>query len=528
MYKLIFYIFLFFLSIYLLTFSGHFYSSDGWTSAATAKSIIINKDFALMEEDAKPLESQNYPACMRGRQGKCYSKYGILQSLLYIPLFIIGNFFSKLFPHLPFQFITQFVMSTLNCFITALTSTIVFFFSNKMGFTQRLSFFLSVIYGLFTMAFPYSKFCFCEPIVTFFLLVSIYFLFSFQASSERREYGRNLIHLIVSGIAFSFAVLTRINSLIIFPLMCMYIFVGSKKVKNCFIFIAAGFPFMILLFLYNYFRFGNIFETGYGNEIHHFNIPFFEGLYGLLFSSGKSIFVYSPILLLAPFSLLKMMKKMRYEGIVFSLIFLTFLFFYAKWKSWEGGFTWGPRFLLPTMPYLVISLGFLLHPTKNLKNKNLSLKNQIFVVLFFVLLLVSMAVQIVGISIKFNLVYEHGHHMGRIHYAFEKGVFKNISIPKFIPIVKQTKIFIEHSAYTVKNLKKVFESGLKPHEKINPDYIIESKEIEKSLDFWWLFLIFLGNPVLTIATLCISAFLITVFFTSFFLLWREMKNKVMN
>jgi hypothetical protein len=40
------------------------------------------------------------------------------------------------------------------------------------------------------------------------------------------------------------------------------------------------------------------------------------------------------------------------------LVALRVLFF-ARWWSWDGGVSWGPRFLVPIVPLMMIGLGFL-------------------------------------------------------------------------------------------------------------------------------------------------------------------------
>ena len=41
-------------------------------------------------------------------------------------------------------------------------------------------------------------------------------------------------------------------------------------------------------------------------------------------------------------------------------ISLSYLFLYAPYNFWTGGFNWGPRFLLPVIPLLILPLGTLL------------------------------------------------------------------------------------------------------------------------------------------------------------------------
>ncbi len=42
---------------------------------------------------------------------------------------------------------------------------------------------------------------------------------------------------------------------------------------------------------------------------------------------------------------------------LYAAVVLTTLVQYARWWGWWGGWCWGPRFLVPTLPFLVLALG---------------------------------------------------------------------------------------------------------------------------------------------------------------------------
>jgi hypothetical protein len=50
---------------------------------------------------------------------------------------------------------------------------------------------------------------------------------------------------------------------------------------------------LLVMAFYNQVRFGNPFETGYGEEAGAFTTPLLLGLYGLLLSPGKGLFEYA-------------------------------------------------------------------------------------------------------------------------------------------------------------------------------------------------------------------------------------------
>ena len=109
---------------------------------------------------------------------------------------------------------------------------------------------------------------------------------------------------------------------------------------------------------HNWVRFGSPLDSGYADE--GFTTPLYVGLYGLLFSSGKSIFLYSPIALLSAAGLAWLWRSRPAEALLAAAVALVTLVYYAAWWAWYGGWAWGPRFLVPTLPFLVLPIGALL------------------------------------------------------------------------------------------------------------------------------------------------------------------------
>jgi hypothetical protein len=83
-------------------------------------------------------------------------------------------------------------------------------------------------------------------------------------------------------------------------------------------------------------------------------ILYFSHIYGLLLSSGRSIFLFNIPLIIALFSLVQFKQKHQKEfWLIFSLSIL-YLLFIACFYNWGSLFSWGPRYLLPIVPLLTI------------------------------------------------------------------------------------------------------------------------------------------------------------------------------
>jgi hypothetical protein len=113
---------------------------------------------------------------------------------------------------------------------------------------------------------------------------------------------------------------------------------------------------MTVIVAYNYLRFGSILETGYGTEAGEFTTPVVFGLVGLLASPGRGLLVYFPLwVLLIPAA--RYSRGERRDVLMFALLTVaTLLALYSPWHQWEGGVCWGPRFLIPAIPPLMVPI----------------------------------------------------------------------------------------------------------------------------------------------------------------------------
>lgn len=75
-----------------------------------------------------------------------------------------------------------------------------------------------------------------------------------------------------------------------------------------------------------------------------------QGLDGLLLSTGKSLFLYAPILFLAPSALVWLWRARRAEAQLVLAVSAALLLAAAQLDDWHGDPTWGPRRALPLVP----------------------------------------------------------------------------------------------------------------------------------------------------------------------------------
>ncbi|WP_163508286.1 hypothetical protein [Fodinicola acaciae] len=121
-------------------------------------------------------------------------------------------------------------------------------------------------------------------------------------------------------------------------------------------YVLVGVAAVALIALENWVRRGSPLDSGYNglagfktvmpySGLPGFSYPFLFGLLSIMLSFGKGLVFFAPGILLPVRSLLR--RAGLWDAYALWLLFLAGLVIaYAKWWSWNGGFTWGPRFFL--------------------------------------------------------------------------------------------------------------------------------------------------------------------------------------
>jgi hypothetical protein len=239
---------------------------------------------------------------------------------------------------------------------------------------------------------------------------------------------------------------------------------------------------------YNHARFGGILESGYNVETTRegFGTPLLVGLYGQLFSSGKSIFLYAPVLMLSwgGFSLFK--RKFGAEALLFASIVVINVLFYAKFISWAGDGSWGPRYLIPFLPFLLIPVGSLLSSETTGK----------LVWGFFVFLAVTgLIVQVGGVAIYFG---SYMREIGEFPYTREFSdphfLADSHFIPNYSPVYGHWKMLVRNVRLHMQD--KLPDVSLTSYGEAKARIPLDEgarKELLTGLDFWFTYLLYVGR-----------------------------------
>lgn len=167
------------------------------------------------------------------------------------------------------------------------------------------------------------------------------------------------------------------------------------------------FPFLagVMLMYHNFLRYGDPFTSGYAYSGQAFNVALPVGVFGMLFSPGKGVFWYVPILFLSVWYFPVFYRKNHILAQAILIATAGVLLLYGRWWAWHGGWCWGARFLVPLLPLWMLPLGYI--P---------SAKSKISKILTLSLFALSFLISWVGVITNVNYTYE-SHPEDVIHYT---------------------------------------------------------------------------------------------------------------
>lgn len=355
-------VFVFFLTFYYFTNAGWYKVGDEIFMGRVAKQIVEKGQIGFHFNE--PSSQTTREDSTKGPNGLYYYKWGLGQSLVELPFYFIHHLIwrppssSKVHVSQSNSYVISELILLFLCpsIVSALGCVLMLCFGLRLGYSKRVSLFLSLVYGLGTMVWPYSKSLMSEATVNVAILGGVYAAVSYVSN-------RHSWWLAVSGTCLGFAFVTKVISVVVVPFVLIYILFTvhpRRAVRDlCICFTPPFLVFLGVQFWHNEIRFGSLWQFGYhgGRGALGFCTPLYIGLWGLFASPGKSFFFYTPIAILGLASAWKFFQKRKPEALLFLSIVVTLTLPHASWCLWAGDWAWGPRFLLPITPYLILPAG---------------------------------------------------------------------------------------------------------------------------------------------------------------------------
>lgn len=296
------------------------------------------------------------------RWGEPQPPYGPAHAAFLIPWYFAGRGILAVIPGIPYRAREVVVDATVvasSATFAALAAGFAFLIFVRLGLSLRVSVMAASMLALSTPVLSYSAVLYSEPLTSVFLLGAAAVLFT----------GRSKIlvawqEAALGGMLLGAMIWVRPAHVIAAPVFLIALLVrdGEKGWRAARILATVVALFGLAYLWRNHYLFGDPFDFGYpsvsdgGKNMNSFDTPLLTGLYGFLLSPGKSVFLFAPPILLAIAGIRKLARLDKGLAVVVGGLPVVYLFFYATFTQWEGGFCVGPRYLVPAIAVLCLGL----------------------------------------------------------------------------------------------------------------------------------------------------------------------------
>ena len=343
--------------LYFAVAGGHLYTADDWSRYYAARNFTIS---LTPEVPDKP-----HVYGVPGRDGRRVSHFPPGLSIMSMPLLLSG----RLIPssnEIRSEMYERVFLSFTNQIIVAVLIGLMYLTIRRTGIHRRYAIFLSVGMGVGSLAFPYAKHYWAEPLQAALLLGAL-------LSVDRiTMHGTTEWRVALMSSCLSMAFLVKYESVVPILIIVGYTIFTHPPTSRYQI---TGFiiPFLLagaVSISYNAWRFGSPLDFGYSglvlptgdqsaDEIIDSDLSsfsFIRRLVLLLFSPGQGLIVFVPVVALAIFATtIKGFPVFIRLGFCCGFALLAFYVALDRSSTW----CWGPRYLFPSMVLWWPALGLI-------------------------------------------------------------------------------------------------------------------------------------------------------------------------
>ncbi len=390
-------------AVYLLTLRGHFGSRDEEALYMTTVWLTKSAEAALHLSITTPEPG--------GVQTPLYWFYEFGQPVLAIPLYLLADRLAGLFPLAEHTYITRFVLTLFNVGVTAATVAQLYRLGRALGYGARAATLTALVYGLGTLAWPYSRTFFRDPLVGLALVSALLALVRWRVEGGRRP-------ALSAGAWLLLAVASKLTAVVLVPLFVAYALSGPAARRYRarlrrreagaiaaprYALVAAAVAVLLLggaVFLGVRAKFDDLHghydlvgRVLAGRQDLSYAV---RALYGLTLSPGKGLLPFAPPVLAGLIGLGFLARTRRAEALLCGAAGGLFVLIYSFDTGWHGGACWGPRYLLPVLPLLMLPFGALATRVWAARRTG---RGQVGLALLGVLLLAGGVVQVAALAV---------------------------------------------------------------------------------------------------------------------------------
>ena len=255
--------------------------------------------------------------------------------------------------------------------LTALTGVVLVSLASQLGCGPRRSALVGLAYGLGTPAFAYATMSYGHQAAAFAMLASLALLWHPNTKWKATRAG-------FAGFLASYAAVIELSVGPISAILGLYLLaqlIGWKRKLSTVGDFAVGAAIPALLLLgYNQLAYGSLFDMGYFHhttkifaDVHSEENPLGLKVAGvsrafeLLWGRHRGLLFYAPIVALVPFGLVSLARRRLWGLAIVSVAAMGAVFAVnLSYPEWTGGWSTGPRLLVPLLPFAMLPVAGLL------------------------------------------------------------------------------------------------------------------------------------------------------------------------
>ena len=265
-------------------------------------------------------------------------------------------------------------------FVNSLAAIFVYKLSRLFA-REGTSFFIALAYAFSTISWPFATMLFQHDLSAFLDAAAAYCILSYFRFSNLRPEGRpSIVRLALGGLAMGLAFTVDYVNAAQIPIYLGYAAYCVRKdsllrksgPKIFSVMLGAAAISFVAIGIYNVDAFGNVlffseqsYLQGSGGILANFKTPIYYGLVDLLLSPYRGLLLYCPFVLVGVLGVLKVVRNrerkfdslLRRDVVLLSLLALGTIIPYSMWYDVNGGESFGPRFLVAAIPFLLVPAG---------------------------------------------------------------------------------------------------------------------------------------------------------------------------
>jgi hypothetical protein len=358
----------------LLAFTyAYFYHDPGWNGNSR-----LGLTFAMVEEGRLTIDSYHNQEETATKDKAIYNGHyyttkaigsSLVAVLFYFPLYKLENLLNVKLALSELKYVLTFFSIGLP---SALAGSLMYVLCKQVTGNRFRSYMSTIAINLGTMIFPYSVIFFAHQLAGALLFCAFFLIFQLNLEPNYRRKG--ILFLI--GFLLGYALITEYPVAPIVLVLIAYFFytvfkTGTANRSLAVIPPALGACIPIALTLaYSTSVFGNPISTGYTHSaVPEFQEQQSQALVGIGWPNPKAIFFMtmhpafglfwqSPVLIVALIGVWLMWRVSQYrvEALVSIAAFCSLIILYSGFYNWWGGWTFGPRYIIPMLTFLCLPL----------------------------------------------------------------------------------------------------------------------------------------------------------------------------